>query len=111
MTLSEYEFGQVLLLNAFPYSQPGQVKKRPVLVLADIGDQDIVVARITSEGPRNKYDLLLDRWKESGLLLPSSIRLTKIATLQKTLVLKKLGRLGSPERRKVRTILKNLFNL
>jgi len=109
--MTAYEFGEVLLLNAYPYSDLKGVKKRPALVLADTGDEDIVVARITSESPRDAYDLLLDRWKEAGLLLPSSVRLAKVATLSKALVLKKLGKLGSPERRKIRMALSKLFSL
>lgn len=50
-------------------------------------------------------------WKDCGLLLSSTVRISKIATLSKQLVLKRLGRLGSPDRRKVRTLLKKLFQL
>lgn len=106
-----YELGDILLLNAFPYSSLGAVKKRPALVLADTGDEDFLLCRITSEAGRDLYDLEIDDWKEVGLLLPSTIRLSKIATLTKRLVLKKLGRLGSPERRRVRSTLKKLFVL
>lgn len=106
-----HEFGDILLLNVFPFSHLGGVKKRPALVLADTGDEDLVVCRITSELSRDPYDYLIKDWKDCGLLLPSCIRLPKIATLGKQLVLKKLGRLGSPERRNVRSVLKKLFNL
>lgn len=109
--MTPYEFGDLLLLNAFPYSDQVQTKKRPSLVLADTGDQDILVARVTSEDPRDNYDISLSSWKENGLLFPSSIRLSKIATLSKRLVLKKLGKLGSPDRRKVRSLLKKIFDL
>ena len=107
--MTNYEFGDVLLLNAFPYSHLDGVKKRPALVLADTGDQDLVLARITSEEPRDTYDIPLTRWKENGLLLPSTVRVSKLATLGKRLVLKKLGKLGSPDRRKISALLKNLF--
>ncbi|MBI4411598.1 MAG: type II toxin-antitoxin system PemK/MazF family toxin [Deltaproteobacteria bacterium] len=109
--MTRYDFGDVLLLHAFPYSNPAKVKKRPALVLVDIGDRDIVVGRITSEEPRDSHDLVLAEWKNCGLLLPSTIRLSKIATLGKELVLKKLGKIGSPERRKIRSALKKLFDL
>ncbi len=109
--MTPYEFGDLLLLNAFPYSNQAQTKKRPALVLADTGDQDILVARVTSEDPRDNYDIALSSWKENGLLLPSSLRLSKIVTLSKRLVVKKLGKLGSPDRRKVRSLLKKIFDL
>ena len=106
-----YEPGDVVLLAAFPYSHMGAVKKRPALVLADIGDADLVLARITSETSRDPFDLILDRWKETGLLLPSIARLSKLATLDKRLVVKKMGRLGTPDRRRFRGLLKKLFDL
>lgn len=109
--MTPYDFGDILLLNAFPYSNLAKVKKRPALVLADIGDQDILVARITSEEPRDSHDMAITAWRDCGLLLPSTVRLSKMATLGKELVLKKLGKIGSPERRKIRSILKKLLNL
>jgi mRNA interferase MazF len=107
--MTNYDFGAVLLLNAFPFSDASGIKKRPALVLADPGDQDVIVARITSSLARDGFDLPVSRWQECGLLLPSVIRLSKIAALDKSLVVKKLGILGSPDRRKVRSILKKLF--
>lgn len=109
--MTPYEFGDIVLLNAFPFSNLGQTKKRPALVLADTGDVDILVARVTSEEPRDSHDLSLTRWRDFGLLLPSTVRLSKLATLDKRLVLRKMGKLGSPERRKVRSLLKVLFGL
>lgn len=104
-----YEFGDILLFNAFPFSNLSGVKKRPALVLADIGDEDIVVCRITGESSRDPYDYVIKDWKDCGLLLSSCVRTSKIATLGKQLILKKLGRLGSPERRNMRLVLKKLF--
>ena len=106
-----FEFGDVLLLSAFPYSNLGTSKKRPALLLADTGDRDIVVARITSESSRDAYDLEIDDWKTAGLLVPSVIRCSKVATVSRGTVIKKLGRLGSPSRRKIRSVLKKLFDL
>lgn len=109
--MTSYEFGDVLLLNAYPFSDLSGFKKRPALVIADVGDDDVVVTRITSEEPRDDHDLELDRWKGFGLLLPSTVRISKMATLSKRLVLKKIGRVGTPERRKIRTVLRGLFGL
>lgn len=87
------------------------MKKRPALVLADTGDQDLLVCRVTSERARDAYDLELSRWKECGLLVPSCLRTSKIAALSKGLILKKLGRLGSPDRKKMSALLKKLFQI
>ncbi len=109
--MTSFEFGEILLLNAYPFSDLSGRKKRPALVIADIGDEDVLVARITSEGARDGYDVSLERWRDAGLLLPSTIRISKMATLSKELILKRMGRLGSPERRKVRAVLRNLLGL
>ncbi len=109
--MTSYEFGDVLLLNAYPYSDLSGVKKRPALVIADIGDEDVLVTRITSEDPRDEHDVSLERWRDFGLILPSTVRISKMATLSKKLVTKKMGRLGSPERRKVRAVLRKLLDL
>ena len=109
--MTPYEFGEILLMSSFFYSDGSGFKKRPALVLVDHGDQDILVARVTSEEPRSDEDMPILRWKESGLLLPSTARLSKMASLSKSLVVKKLGRLGSPERRKIRSHLRKMFGL
>ena len=109
--MTSYDFGDILLLNAYPFSDLSGVKKRPALVVADIGDEDVLVARITSEEPRDAHDVSLERWKDFGLALPSTARISKIATLSKRLVSRKMGKLGSPERRKIRSALRTLLSL
>ena len=109
--MTSYEFGDVLLLSAYPFSDLTGSKKRPALVLAEAGDDDVLVARITSEEPRDERDIALGRWKEFGLILPSTARIAKMATLSKKLTVRKLGKLGSPERRKVRAVLRSILAL
>ena len=79
---------------AFPFTDGAGVKRRPALVLLDTGDEDIVVARVTSQAVADPYDAGLDDWRQAGLLLPSIARLHKVATLQKRLVGGRLGRLS-----------------
>ncbi len=49
-------------------------KKRPVLILW-IDNQDAVVSAVTTAAPRTPTDVLLLDWFESGLRLPSTVRL------------------------------------
>ncbi|MEG4500744.1 hypothetical protein QUB05_27590 [Microcoleus sp. F10-C6] len=46
--MPNYQSGEVLLL-ALPFADVTTSKLRPVLVLLDTGDQDIVVARVTRQ--------------------------------------------------------------
>jgi mRNA interferase MazF len=86
----DYRFGDVVLVS-FPFSNLVQTKRRPALVLLDVGDPDIVVARITSQLSQTQCDVLLRDWQQAGLMLPSVVRVHKVATLEKQLVERKLG--------------------
>ena len=60
---------------------------------------------------RDDYDIILQPTKENGLKIISIIRLSKIATLSKEIVLGRLGNLNSTQLKEVDTKLINLFNL
>ncbi|MEG4392405.1 hypothetical protein [Microcoleus sp. BROC3] len=54
--MPNYQSGEVLLL-ALPFAGVTTSKLRPVLVLLDAGDEDIVVARVTSQTTRTVFDV------------------------------------------------------
>ena len=83
-------FGDIVILK-FPYTDGTTFKRRPALVICDIQDGDIIVCRITSKIYATTFDIELIDWAESGLKLPSVVRVHKIATLEKSLVELKLG--------------------
>lgn len=87
-----------LLLVVFPFTHGGQSKQRPALVIADTGDPDVVVARVTTQVQNTPFDVVLSDWKAAGLMAPSVARLHKIATLDKSLVQRPLGLLTSSDR-------------
>jgi mRNA-degrading endonuclease toxin of MazEF toxin-antitoxin module len=45
--MTNYEFGDVVLVD-FPQSGIDETKRRPALVVLDIGDADVVLAPITT---------------------------------------------------------------
>jgi mRNA interferase MazF len=77
------------------YTDSRSTKKRPVLILWCDGD-DAVVAVVTSAFPRSHTDVPLSKWSESGLRVASTVRLSRLDCLEKSLF---LGRIGiiSPE--------------
>ncbi len=77
----------------FPFSDGGKSKKRPALVLADTEDEDVIVCRITSKLYDSDFDFEIKDWQKCGLKLPSVIRLHKIATLEKSLIDQKIGKI------------------
>jgi len=88
-----FQRGDVLLVT-LAYSSGMGVKKRPVVVLRDVGDADILVAPITSQASRVRYDVTLADWGQEELKLPSVVWTEKLATVEKAAVIRRLGRLS-----------------
>jgi len=91
-----FEPGQVVLI-LFPFTDTVGAKKRPALVLLDAGDDDVLVARITTEPRQTVFDCEIQDWAQAGLKAPSTVRLHKLATLNKRLVDRTLGHLSSAD--------------
>jgi len=64
---------------------------------------------ITTRERSNQGDIRLVRWQEANLQRASWVRLTKINTLEKTMVSQLLGRMDKADRRVVTKALKELF--
>jgi mRNA-degrading endonuclease toxin of MazEF toxin-antitoxin module len=93
--------GEILLATLVFSSQTG-AKKRPVIVVRDAGDDDLLVAPVTSQAARSTYDVILNHWQQAGLRLPSIVRLDKLATIEKATVLRNLGRPGEEDLARVK---------
>lgn len=103
-----YAQGEVLL--AWLVFSDGQgTKRRPVFVVHDFGDDDLLVVPITSQQARVPTDLTLDDWKSAGLKLPSTVRVEKLATISKSCVARKLGALPPAEFLRVKETLSIVF--
>ncbi len=107
--MKSYQPGEVILL-LFPFSDTAGSRRRPALVLLDTGDEDIIVARITSQIPQTVLDVELAEWQQAGLLLPSVVRVHKLATLEKRLVERRLGMLTSADWVQVQARTKQLWD-
>ena len=97
---TNYEFGEIVLVD-FPQSGLAQRKRRPALVILDIGDADIVLAPVTTRKQIAQGDCKLRDWQNSGLLRESWVRLAKVACLEKIDIVRRLGRLTYHDRNKV----------
>ena len=107
--MNHYSAGDILLLS-FPFTDVTAAKRRPALALMDTGDEDIVVVRVTSQPPQTSFDIELLDWKKAGLLFPSVARIHKVATLEKQLVERKLGKLTRRDWNNVRVIIRQLWS-
>jgi mRNA interferase MazF len=76
-------------------------KKRPVLILW-IDSQDAIAAVVTSAPPRTSTDIFLDDWSFSGLRVASTVRLSRLDCLEKSLFLAKIGQISDSDAIKVK---------
>jgi mRNA interferase MazF len=103
-----YQAGDLVLV-AFPYVAGGQSKVRPALILLDAGDADVLAARVTSQTSGTQYDVPLTSWRQAGLRAPSVVRLHKLATLEKALIVRQVGHIDPADRPKVAAVLRQTF--
>ena len=99
-TPSVSAFGEIHLCDFHLTSgQPGKV--RPALVLFDL-QEDALICRITSAARAAELDVPLRDWQSAGLLKPSVARLDRLVTAEKTVFLRKLGKLSPADAAAVR---------
>ena len=106
--MTNYNFGEIVLIG-FPQTDLGGISKRPELIIYDAKDEDIIVTRITAQEYNTKTDYKIINWDGAGLLVKSFIRLSKIATLKKDLIIRVLGKLPEDEVLQVKNILSQMF--
>jgi mRNA interferase MazF len=103
--MTTYSFGDVLLVP-FPFTNQTTTKtttkKRPTIVISsDIYNQekpDVILIAVTSQvSPQLQFgEMLISEWVKAGLLKLSVIK-PIITTLEKPLVLRKLGKLETSD--------------
>ncbi len=92
-----YKFGDVISVK-FPQSGRQDTKRRPAVVVLDIGDADVVVVPVTSVPRILAGDHALTDWSHAGLIKPSWVRLAKVFFALKIEVGTKYGRLSDSDR-------------
>lgn len=101
-------FCDVVLID-FPMSGTVDRKRRPALVVLDIGDADVVVAPITSRRYQGAGDHPIQLLDGTGLVRTSYARLAKVATLLKSDIVRKMGSLSDADRQAIATIWSQTF--
>ena len=111
--MTTYNFGDVLLVP-FPFTNQTATKKRPTIVISsDSYNQsklDILLIAVTSQvkTPLQFGEALITEWSKAGLLKPSVIK-PIITTLEKKLVIKKLGKLETTDIRALQSLLQQII--
>ena len=98
---STCKFGELFICR-FPFTSGEVSKPRPVLVLFDVGS-DAIICRITSVAHQGPLEIPVAGWRQAGLEKPSTIRLSRLVTAEKSLVTRRIGKLTEADAAAVRT--------
>jgi mRNA interferase MazF len=87
-----YKQGKVLLAQVFS-TGAGEFKKRPVVVVGNehVIDIDVIISPVTSHDSRGEFDIVIEHWKEAGLMMPSVARTSKLSAIPRSSIIKELG--------------------
>lgn len=100
-----------LVLVPFPFTDLSSTKNRPALVLLD-NDEDVTLSFITTKNRwAQEWDLHLEPTDQNGLKKPSVVRLAKITTLEKSLILGRLGKISFGKLDQLQQNLRVLFDI
>jgi len=100
-----------IILIPFPFTDLTGRKNRPALILID-SNEDVTVSFITSQIKwEEKFDIRLEPSNENGLKKTSLVRLRKITTIDKELIIGKLGQLSDFEIHEINRALIALLDL
>jgi mRNA interferase MazF len=89
-------------LAEIPFTSGAASKLRPVLVLWQDA-ADVVVAAVTKAAPRSPVDIPLQDWAAEGLVVASTVRLSRLDCLEQTLLRRRLGRVSQSDALLIKT--------
>ncbi len=100
-----------VIIIPFPYSDLSGFKKRPALVIADWGSDDVVCCQITSKQSRDNLEVSLANtdFENGGLPVISNIRPNKIFTVHKPAVIRSAGTISKKKYDEVIEAITNLI--
>jgi len=104
-----------IVLVPFPFTNLRSIKKRPALIISPNqynSGPDFVIQFITSniKSYGRTGDTIIQKWKESGLPKPSMIRM-KFATIEKSIIIKRIGRVTPIDQNTIHNKLYTFFSL
>ena len=104
-----YRFGDLVLVS-FPFPDQTGVKKQPASVVSSDAYHgqrpDVVLMAVTSQilRPAGTVGEVINEWQKAGLPKASLIK-PVLTTIEKRLILRKVGELQEPDRRALRQAL------
>jgi mRNA interferase MazF len=104
--------GQVVIIP-FPFSDLSGSKRRPALVIADWGGEDVILCQITSKSKFDGIEIPLeeDDFDSGNLPVSSNIRPNKIFTADKRTIVGQAGHISSAKYDSVVKVISKLIGL
>jgi mRNA interferase MazF len=108
-----YQFGDVVLVP-FPFADQSATKQRPGVIVSSLAyhyaRRDLILMPITSQvrGSGEFGEVIVHDWQSAGLLKPSAIK-PVLATFERSLIRKILGRLSMRDQQSLRENIASLF--
>src|SRR5215204_4748975 len=106
--MQQYQGGEIVL-TTFPFADRAGAKLRPSLVLRDVGDDNVILAQISSRTILPAFDVALTDWRQAGLVYPSVVCVDKLQTTAKTRVQGYLGTITPRDWAQVPTRVRRLW--
>ena len=103
-----------IVLLPFPFTNLQAVKKRPGLIISpdeyNKSGQDVIIVFMTSRVNSEKRigDYRIKNWQDSGLLKPTLLRM-KFATIVRSIIDKRIGRLAQPDQEDFKAVLQSFI--
>jgi len=113
LSMTSFEFGDIILVP-FPFTDQSTTKKRPAVVISsavyNTERPDLIIMAVTSQikPARVIGEVIIKDWQEAGLLKPSAIK-PVITTMEKSLVIKTMGRLKERDQKALQESLKEIL--
>ena len=111
--MTTYSFGDIVLVP-FPFTNQVITKKRPAVIISSGAYNrqrpDIILMAVTSQMQSANYfgDMTISQWQQAGLLKPSVIK-PIFTTVEKGLVLKKLGSMSDNDRKELNKAIQTII--
>lgn len=112
-SMTSYEFGDIVLAP-FPFTDQTSSKKRPAVVVSSAAYHqerpDLIIMAVTSQiRPSATFgEVTVTDWQAAGLLKRSAIK-PVLTSIEKSLILRKLGRLAAADRHTLQEALQKIL--
>jgi len=112
-TTTGYEFGDIVLVP-FPFTDQSTTKQRPAVIISSAAYQreraDLIILAVTSQvrSGNTVGEVQVKDWKQAGLL-KASVMKPVIATIERRLVRKRLGKLSTEDQRSLRSAIEQII--